>query len=111
MTFPVVIAALVFWAAVFTVYFTSVGVTPSEFFLGRYEPPPADLGTWRGAGVDPVHGLVREERYLLPGGRARASYLLLQVRYRDPRTHAIVRIDPEKRLPRRRVKRGGRASG
>ena len=102
MTVPVVAAALLFWACVFMIYFTSAGTTPLEFFLGRYERPE-DLGIWKQCGVDPQLDLVREERVLLPDGRAQASYLMLQVRFRDPHTGAIVRVEPEQRLPRRRV--------
>jgi hypothetical protein len=104
----VVAVALLFWACVFMVYFTSLGTTPVEFFLGRYAPPPADLGIWKEA--PPEHGLACEERYLLPEGGAKAGYLLRQVRYRDPTTGAIVRVDPEQRVPRRRVGRAGRAA-
>jgi hypothetical protein len=106
-TIPVVAVALLFWICVFMIYFTSAETTPIEFFLGRYESPPADLGIWKDAGLD-SEGLICEQRCLLPYGHARAGYLLLQVRYRDPTTRAIVRIEPERRLPRRRI---GRASG
>jgi hypothetical protein len=106
-TVLVVLAALVFWASVFMVYFTSQGTTPIEFFLGRYELPPADLGTWREASASPEDGLAREERYLLPEAGAKARYLLRQVRYRDPTTREIVRVDPEQRVRRRRVGRAG----
>lgn len=108
MTIPVVAVALLFWVCVFMIYFTSAGTTPIEFFLGRYEVPPADLGTWKDAGVDSA-GMICEERCLLPGGLARASYLLRQVRYRDPTTRAVVRVEPEQRLPRRRIGRAGRS--
>jgi hypothetical protein len=99
--------ALIFWASVFMIYLTSAGTTPLDFFLGRYEVPP-DLGTWKEQGLDSEVGLIREERRLLPQGHANASYLIGQVRYRDPTTRAIVRIDAEQRLPRRRV---GRSAG
>jgi hypothetical protein len=104
MTIPVVAVALLFWVCVFMIYFTSVETTPLEFFFGRYEAPPADLGTWKDAGIDSA-GLLREERCLLPEGRVRAGYLLRQVRYRDPVTRAIVRVEPERRLARRRTGR------
>jgi hypothetical protein len=107
-TIPVVAVALLFWACVFMIYFTSTDTTPLEFFFGRYEAPPADLGAWKSAGVDST-GMICEQRCLLPGGRAKASYLLLQVRYRDPATSAIVRVEPERRLPRRRIGRAGRS--
>lgn len=101
MTIPVVAVALVFWACVFMVYFTSAKTTPLEFFFGRFEPPPPNHGVWQEVGAEA--GLLREERRLLPDGRPSASYLLLQVRWRDPSTGAIVRVEPERRLSRRRV--------
>ena len=107
MTVPVVAVALLFWACVFMIYFTSAKTTPIEFFFGRYEPPPADLGAWTEARVA-LDGLLCEERQLLPDGRANASYLLHQVRYRDPTTRAIVRVEPERRVPRRRLGRVSR---
>jgi hypothetical protein len=107
-TIPVVAVALLFWVGVFMIYFTSSETTPIEFFLGRYEALPADLGTWKDTGVDSA-GMIREERCLLPEGHARASYLIRQVRYRDPVLRGIVRIEPERRLPRRRLGRADRS--
>ena len=103
MSAPVIAVALLFWVCVFAVYFTSAGIAPSEFFLGRFEPLPADLGSWKKLGIDAQSGLDREERRLLPEGRRKASYLLLQVRYRDPTTGEIVRIDAERRVRRPRL--------
>jgi hypothetical protein len=108
MTVLVVACALLFWVCVFLIYFTSVETTPTEFFFGRYEPPPADLGTWKDAGVDAA-GLICEERCLLPEAGMRASYLLRQVRYRDPTTRSIVRVEPERRQRRRRMGRAARS--
>ena len=102
-TVPVVAAAILFWACVFMVYFTASATTPLEFFLGRYEAPPTDLGVWKNVGGDTADGLIREERYLLPEGRSAARHLHKQVRYRDPVTRAIVRVEPEQRVARRRV--------
>ena len=102
MTIPVVAAALVFWVCVFMVYFTAAGTTPREFFLGAYEAPPPDLGHWKEVAVDVAAGLLREERYLLPDGE-RSRCFVQQTRYRDQQTRKIVRIEPEKRVPRRRV--------
>ena len=101
-TVPVVAAALLFWVCVFMVYFTAAGTTPREFFFGAYEPPPPDLGRWKEVAADAATGLLREERCLLPDGE-RSRYFVRQARYRDPLTRKIVRIEPEKRLPRRRV--------
>jgi hypothetical protein len=103
-TIPVVAAALLFWVCVFMVYFTSAGTTPREFFFGRYEEPPDELGRWREVSAESETQLLCEERYLLPGGRS-SPHLVQQVRYRDRSTREIVRIDPEKRVPRRRVGR------
>jgi hypothetical protein len=100
---PVVAVALLFWVCVFMVYFTSVDTTPLEFFLGRFEPPPASLGVWTAAGVDAPSGQLREERWLLHGGRPRSAYLLHQVRYRDVATGRILRVEPERRVRRKRV--------
>ena len=102
MTVPVVAAALLFWVCVFMVYFTAAGTTPLEFFFGAFEAPPPDLGQWKEVATDGVAGLLREERWLLPDGR-RSRCLVQQARYRDVTTRKIVRIEPEKRIPRRRV--------
>jgi hypothetical protein len=106
LTIHLVAVALLFWSCVFLIYFTAAKTTPLAFFLGRYEPLPADLGSWKSGGVDSA-GVIREERCLLPGDDANASHLLWQVRYRDAGTRAIVRVDPERRVPRRRRGRGG----
>ena len=87
------------------VYFVASATTPMEFFFGRYEAPPVDLGVWKEASTSDAE--LREERLLLPDGRSNAPYLLLQVRYRDPATRAILRIEPEQRLRRRRVSTRG----
>jgi hypothetical protein len=100
---PVVLIALLFWVGVFLVFFTARGLTPSEFFFGRYEQLPDDLGTWRELGLDAGSGLLAEERLLLPGDRPKASYLIRQVRFRDPVTRSIVRVEREVRVRRRRV--------
>jgi|GEM_PF-1020430 len=101
-TVPVVAAALLFWVCVFMVYFTAAGTTPREFFFGAYEAPPPDLGHWKEVAADGATETLREERYLLPDG-ARSRYLVQQTRYRDRVTRKIVRIEPERRVPRRRV--------
>jgi hypothetical protein len=107
-TVPVVALALLFWVGVFVIYFTAAKTTPLEFFLGRYELPPSDLGAWHDVHVG-ADGLMRQERCLLPDGAANAGYLLHQVRYRDPTTRAIVRVEPERRVPRRRTGRVARS--
>jgi hypothetical protein len=100
----VVLTALVFWAGVFAVFFTSQGTNLVEFLLGPYEPLPDDLNKWVTAGIEEQSGLVREERVLLPAGRDGGPVLLRQARFRDPTTRAIVRVRPEERVRRRRVR-------
>jgi hypothetical protein len=102
-TFPVIFFALLFWGAVFTVYFATQRTTPFEFLFGRYEPPPADLGQWKQSGRCEEQDLLKEERVLLPPGRPNAGYLLRQCRYRDPASGEIVRVEPEQRVRRRRL--------
>lgn len=97
----VVLTALLFWVCVFSIFFTSQGVTPIEFFFGRYEPLPEDLDIWKVTASDLEKALVREERLISP--HAAAGYLLRQVRYRDAATQTIVRVEAEQRVPRRRV--------
>lgn len=106
MTIYVVVAALLFWCCVFMIYFTAAKTTPRAFFFGRFEPPPAEAGSWKNSGIDSA-GLIREERWLLPGGDANASYMLHQVRYRDASTRVVIRVVPERRVPRRRLGRAG----
>lgn len=84
------------------IYFTSVSTTPIEFFLGRFEPPPEHLGVWTSSGVGAA-GELCEERWLFLDGRPRAAYLLHQVRYRDAATGCILRVEPERRVRRKRV--------
>ncbi len=98
----VVVAALLFWACVFAVYFTARGISPLDFFAGAYEPYDPQLARWQARGMDAVTGLLREERFLLPRGRERASYLEHQVRYRDPSRQTIERVEPVRRVRRKR---------
>lgn len=107
MAFFVVFTALVFWAAMFATFFTSQGTSALEFLLGRFEAPPDHLNTWRDMGVEQPSGLLRQERLLFPNGRQSGPFFLRQVRYRDPVSREIVRIDPEQRVPRRRISARG----
>jgi len=103
LAFFVVLTALIFWVAVFSIFFTSQGTSALEFLLGRYEAPPDHLNTWRDMGIEQPSGLLRQERLLFPAGRQGGPSLLRQVRYRDPMSNAIVRVLAEERVPRRRV--------
>lgn len=75
--------------------------------LGVLEPLPPDVGHWsadtestegRAAARD---GLVREVRHFFyeSGGK-----LVLQVRYKHRETGAIVRVEPEQTVKRKRVR-------
>jgi hypothetical protein len=102
----VVLSALVFWAGVFAVYFVSQGTSPLEYLFGQLEPLPDDLNQWR-ARTD-ESGLVREERLLLPANESGGSTFVCQVRYRNPLSGEIVRVEPEQRVKRRRVRSSSR---
>jgi hypothetical protein len=110
LAFFVVFTALVFWAAVFSAFFTSQGSSVVEFLLGRFEPPPDHLNTWRDMGIEQPSGLLRQERLIFPDGRESSPVLLRQVRFRDPVSKEIVRIAPEERVPRRRTSARGHDS-
>jgi hypothetical protein len=81
--------------------------------LGVLEPLPPDLGKWKVDEDSPEgaaakrEGLVREVRFLhyetagFSHGR-----LVQQVRYKKPDTHEIVRVEPEREIKRKRVKKG-----
>ena len=75
--------------------------------LGVLEPLPTDVGTWkvdteseaaRRAGAE---GLVREVRHYYYEA---SSKLVLQVRYKSQADGAIVRVDPEAPVKRKRVR-------
>jgi hypothetical protein len=102
MIVPLVLTAILFWGAIFLVFFSAEGTSPLDFLLGAYEPLPDDLGEWRKLGPDEPSGLLREERWLLPGTDARASSLVRQVRFRHPETGTIVEVAPETLVPRGR---------
>lgn len=88
----------------FGIFFASQGTSALEFLLGRYEAPPEHLNTWLDVGIEQPSGLLRQERLLFPPGRQEGRFLLRQVRYRDPSSGEIVRVDPEQRVPRQRIR-------
>lgn len=95
-------AAALFWLCVFAAYLTAQGISPLEFLIGARRPFDPSLAHWKVTGVEHPSGLIREERFLLPEGRQDASYLEHQVRYRDPTSRGIVKVESTKRVPRRR---------
>ena len=80
----------------------------AEERLGVLEPLPPDTGTWKRADGAPDAApatdgsLVREVRHYFYQADNR---LVLQVRYRDPETNEIVRVDPEQTVKRRRIRK------
>lgn len=80
----------------------------AEERLGTLEPLPEDLGKWRPdtnseeALSATKEGLSREVRHFFEEDKQR---LLFQARYRDARTHEIVRTDPDRVVKRRRHRR------
>lgn len=73
--------------------------------LGGFEPLPPHLGQWQTVDASSEDGLVREERYLFrASGSGGAGTVTFQVRYRDPNSREIVRIEPEVVTKRRRAK-------
>jgi hypothetical protein len=75
--------------------------------LGTLEPLPEDVGSWRTDSETEVaraaskEGLIREVRLFYDEGRER---LVEQVRYRRASDSEIVRVEPDRRVKRRRVK-------
>ena len=69
--------------------------------FGTLEPLPERLGEWTKGEQPGADGLVREERHLFD---EKSQKLLLQVRYRDPASGKIERVEPERVIKRRRVR-------
>lgn len=68
--------------------------------LGKLEDLPERLNEWVEDPQPTVEGLVCERRHLMSSPSL--NKWVLQVRYRDPQTREIVRVDPEKSVKRRR---------
>ena len=79
----------------------------AEERLGVLEPLPEDVGTWKRdessaeARAAAEQGLAREVRHYFYEGSGK---LVRQVRYCDPETQKVVRVDPEQPLRRRRIR-------
>jgi hypothetical protein len=76
--------------------------------LGVLEPLPPDTGTWKAdaeteaAKAAQKDGLVREVRHYFYEAENR---LVLQVRYKQPDTGEVVRVDAEQPVKRRRIRK------
>jgi hypothetical protein len=92
--------------AVYLLFILSQVPGAKEQRLGVLEDLPGDLGQWH---VDekPVDGLVREVRHIFHDGSGLLSQgkLVQQVRYRDPTSGEIVRVEPEEIIKRKRIKK------
>jgi hypothetical protein len=75
--------------------------------LGKLEPLPPDVGTWKpdaeseAARAALAEGLRRETRLFFDESKNR---LYEQARYRDLEGTEIVRVEPDRRIKRRRIK-------
>ena len=74
----------------------------AEERLGKFEDLPRRLNEWVEDADLSEDGLVCERRHLMPNPSGHR--LILQVRYRDPVTRDIVRVEPEVTIKRRRVR-------
>jgi hypothetical protein len=76
--------------------------------LGVLEPLPSDTGTWKAeteseeARAAEQEGLVREVRHYFYEADGR---LVLQVRYKQRDTAEVVRVDAERSVKRRRIRK------
>ncbi len=101
--FLLVIAAL--GAAVYLTVFLSQVPGAKEERFGKLEPLPERLGEWLRDDEPDPSGRIREQRHLFNERTGfGAGELVLQVRYRDPGTDAIVHVEPERVVQRRRIR-------
>lgn len=73
--------------------------------LGSLEPLPENMNKWSTDEELSKDGLLRETRHLKPESSSIfGPTLLRQVRYRHPTTKEIVRVEPETKVRRRRLR-------
>lgn len=68
--------------------------------FGTLDALPSSLNKWVEDEALSSDGLVCERRHLM--AEQDASKMILQVRYRDPKSHEIVRVEAEQTIKRRR---------
>lgn len=99
--------------AIYLAFFLREVPGAKEQRLGELEPLPPDLGKWKldeaseAGRAAQAEGLKRETRLLFDeaaGGVFRDGKLIEQVRYRRLDSNEIVRIEPERTVPRKRIK-------
>lgn len=101
--FLLIVGALAAGAYILFIFSNVPGA--KEERLGVWEPIPEQLGQWVTDAARSAEGWLREQRILYDeksGGGA--GQFIVQVRYRDPDTQEIQKIEPEQIRPRRRVK-------
>ena len=104
--FLLAVAAIGF--AIYLLFFLNNVPGAMEERLGVYEALPPDVGQWsvdsdsEQGRLAAVEGLRREVRTFFEESKGR---LLRQVRYRNAETNAIVRVEPDEVMRRRRVRR------
>jgi hypothetical protein len=108
--FFVIIVAILGIAIYLTVVLRAVPGAVDER-LGRLEDLPPDVGQWVRDDSSPEakaasgEGLLRETRTLLDeGGLFGRQQLVVQARYREGEGGKIVRVDPERRTVRKRLR-------
>lgn len=106
--FLLAVAAIGF--AIYLLFFLNNVPGAMEERLGVHEALPADVGQWsvdsesEQGRLAAAEGLRREVRTFFEESKGR---LLRQVRYRNAETNAIVRVEPDEVMRRRRVKPAG----
>lgn len=98
------VVAAVGAGAYVALFMTHVPGAMEERF-GKLEPLPEDLGKWVREETPTEEGLIAERRHLYRESTGLGGdKLLLQVRYRDPTSNEIVRVEPERVIKRKRVR-------
>ena len=101
--FLLIVAAL--GVASYLIFFMSHVPGAKEERFGHLEPLPLDLGQWTAAAMPDEQGRIREQRHLFNEKTGfGAGRLVLQVRFWDAVTNAIVHVEDEQIVPRRRIR-------
>jgi hypothetical protein len=93
---------VIFWGAIFLVFFQSDGASVLDLFLGEFEPLPQPLNEWQkleGEQTD-AEGVLEVRRLYEPGRGG--GVLTIQRRVRHRETGIILRVLDEERVRRRR---------
>lgn len=91
-----------FWSTLLLLVLWGSGVTLRGLLWGEWEPLPDDMGAWRVESAPDGAEVLSEERWLRDG---REGWLVRQRRERNRTTGDVVRVLPEVRVRRRRLRR------